>query len=84
MGEKQIVDLILGLVTGGFGLFILIVFLLWVILWLLVPFYIYAINRNIKSQLNRVNNTLVNVLLAVSKNDRNKAAGEQASPADKK
>jgi hypothetical protein len=84
MGEKQILDLILGLATGGFGIALLIVFLLWVILWLLVPFYIYAINRNIKSQLNRINNTLVNILVAVSKSDQGTAAGEQVTPEDKK
>jgi hypothetical protein len=80
MMEKEIVDLILGVVTGGFGIFILIVFLLWVILWFLVPFYIYAINRNIKSRLNRINNTLVNILVTVSKNDQKTAAGEPVTP----
>lgn len=84
MGEKEIVDLILGLVTGGFGIFILIVFLIWVILWLLVPFYIYAINRNIKSRLDRINNTLVNILVAVSKNDQKTPAAKQDAPEDKK
>ena len=84
MGEKQILDLILGVATGGFGIALLIVFLLWVILWLLVPFYIYAINRNIKSQLDRINNTLVNILVAVSKNGQRSAAGKQVAPEDKK
>ena len=79
MKEKEFIDLILGLVTGGFGIFILIVILIWVILWFLVPFYIYAINRNIKSQLNRMNNTLVNILVAVTKDNQN-TVGSEDSP----
>lgn len=83
MGEKAFIDLIGGLLTGGFGIFLLIVLLLWVILWFLVPFYVYAINRNIRSLLSKNNTTLVNILFTLDVINKKLEGNRETMPAAK-
>lgn len=65
MGSNVFIDFMGGLFTGAFGVFIIIILIIWIIVWFLVPFYIYAINRNIRSLLSKNNTTLVNILFTL-------------------
>jgi hypothetical protein len=42
---------VVALFSGGFGIFLLILVVVWAVLWFFVPFYISSLNKNIKELL---------------------------------